>query len=181
MANHRDQNDPDDPGPNAERKDSLSPLSDPGLERVLRQAGIDTRNPEVQRTLQVISVSSITARAVLPLPPASMLAEYKEVLPDLPERFVEWTETQAAHRRELERMRAEGLENRMNRGQWGALIVAVVGLAISGAVGIFGHWLASAVIAVVSVGGPAAAVVVASNSFFGRPGSKKNGSPPPGP
>jgi hypothetical protein len=103
-----------------------------------------------------------------------MLAEYQEVLPDLPQRFVEWTETQAAHRRELECMRAEGLENRMNRGQWGALIVAVAGLGISGAVGIFGYWVASAVIAVVSVGGPTAAVILASNSSFGWPRSKKS-------
>jgi uncharacterized membrane protein len=124
-------------------------------------------------------LSSISARGVLPLPPAQMLAEYKEILPDLPQRFVDWTETQAAHRRELERMRAEGLENRMNRGQWGALIVAVVGLGISGAVGILGHWVASAVVAVVSVGGPTAAVLLASNSSFGWPRSKKNNSPPP--
>jgi hypothetical protein len=96
-----------------------------------------------------------------------MLAEYRDVIPDLPERIVYWTETQAEHRRSLERARADGAEARMNRGQWGALIVAMVGIAASAIVGMFGNPFVASILAVVSVGGPTAAVVLASNSSLG--------------
>jgi uncharacterized membrane protein len=156
------------------------PLSDgipPPLERALREAGVNTHDPEVQRTVQIISVSSISARGTLPLPPPQLLAEYQGVLPDLPQRLINWTETQAAHRREMERLKAEGQESRMNRGQWGALAVALGGLSIAGVVGIYGNGIASAFIALFSVGGPAAAVMLASNSSIGWPSTKKPRDP----
>jgi uncharacterized membrane protein len=93
----------------------------------------------VQRTIEVIRVSSISARGTLPLPPPQLLAEYQDVLPDLPQRLINWTETQSAHRRELEMLQAEGQEKRMNRGQSGALAVSVIGLVIAGIVGVYGN------------------------------------------
>lgn len=143
------------------------------LERALREAGVNTHDPEVQRTLQVISVSSIVARGTLPLPPPQLLAEYQQVLPDLPQRLINWTETQSAHRRELELLKAEGQERRMNRGQWGALAVSLIGLVIAGVVGVYGNGITASFIALFSVGGPAAAVLLASNSSIGWPSSKK--------
>jgi uncharacterized membrane protein len=151
------------------------PASDaipPPLERALREAGINTRDPEVQRTVQFISVSSITAQGTLPLPPPQLLAEYREILPDLPQRLISWTETQAAHRREVELLKAEGQESRMNRGQWGALAVALGGLLIAGLVGIYGNWIAASFIALFAVGGPTAAVVIAANSSIGWPSKR---------
>ncbi len=144
-------------------------IGNPGLEKVLRKAGVDPANPQVVRTLEVMSVSATLARGSLPLPPPALLQEYSLVMPGLPEKLVEWTEVQAAHRRELENQRAWGAERRMDRGQIGALCVSLVGLAVAGLVGIWGNPWVGAVIAVVSVGGPAAAVLLAANSSL--PGS----------
>jgi uncharacterized membrane protein len=160
---------PDDVGGNPHLSEGIPPP----LERVLREAGVNTHDPEVQRTVEVISVSSISARGTLPLPPPQLLAEYQEVVPDLPQRLINWTETQAAHRRRLEILKAEGQERRMNRGQWGALAVALGGLLIAGIVGVYGNGLASAFIALFAVGGPTTAVVLASNSSIGWLSAKK--------
>lgn len=143
------------------------------LEQVLREAGVNTHDPDVQRTIEVIRVSSISARGTLPLPPPQLLAEYQDVLPDLPQRLINWTETQSAHRRELEMLQAEGQEKRINRGQSGALAVSVIGLVIAGVVGVYGNGIAASFIALFAVGGPAAAVILASNSSIGWPSRKK--------
>lgn len=50
----------------------------------------------------------------------------------------------------------------MDRGQLGALSVALLGLVIAGVVGIYGSSIAAAVIAVVPIGGPTAGI------FFAR-------------
>ncbi len=158
--------------------------TDPDLEQLGRLVGLDATDPSVRHILQTIRVSAISARGVLPLPPPQMMAEYRDVIPDLPERIVYWTETQAEHRRSLERARADGAEARMNRGQWGALIVALVGIAASAIVGMFGNAFVASILAVVSVGGPTAAVVLASNSSLGgaRGAAKnKDGRSPEGP
>ena len=57
----------DPPAPSAKN------IVNPGLEKVLRSAGVDPDDPQVMRTLEVISVSATMARGSLPLPPPTLM------------------------------------------------------------------------------------------------------------
>jgi uncharacterized membrane protein len=133
----------------------------PALDSALRTAGIDTRDPNVFRALQ-ISLTMMFSGS-LPLPPPEILKEYENIRPELVNKLVEWTEQQAGHRRSLEVVKVQRTENRYDRGQTIAASVAIGGLIISGIVGIFGNPWVAAVIAIVSVGGPTAAIWLARN------------------
>jgi len=99
----------------------------------------------------------------LPLPPPSILKEYQEIDPALVGKIIQWTELQSDHRKTLEKLRTERSENRFDRGQWIAATVAIGGLCLAALLGKFGNpWVAVA-IAVVSVGGPTAAIWLAHN------------------
>jgi uncharacterized membrane protein len=100
----------------------------------------------------------------LPLPPPSVLAEYNAAYPGLVDKIVEWTEIQRQHRQALERQTAEGSERPMNRGQLIAATVAIWGLTLAAAVGIFGNPYVATVIAIVAIGGPTAALLLARNT-----------------
>ncbi|MEI7837552.1 MAG: DUF2335 domain-containing protein [Planctomycetota bacterium] len=74
-----------------------------------------------------------------PLPPPEMLQKYNETLPGLGERLVYQFESEAAHRRSLERtvvdaqVAQQGAEVPAVRlGQIFALVIVVVGLVVSG-------------------------------------------------
>lgn len=134
---------------------------DHSLEDVLRSAGV--QDSKVVRQV-MMSFSATLARSSLPLPPPAVMQEYSKVLPQLPEKLVEWTETQAAHRRELENQRVWGAERRLNCGQIGALCVSLFGIAVSGAVAILGSAWAAIAIAICAVGGPTAAVLLAARN-----------------
>lgn len=105
--------------------------------------------------------------AALSFIPPEILAEYERVFPGLGERLLRWTERQQDHRIELEKMRARGSKKRKDRAQIGSLVVAAGGIVIAGVVGIVGSWIAASVIAIVAVGGPLAAVALASH--FNKP------------
>lgn len=89
-----------------------------------------------------------------------MLREYSEAVPGLGERIIGWVEQQSEHRRTLENLRTKGAEDRMKRGQVLAAAVAAIGLIVSGVDAIFGNPWAAAIIAIVAVGGPTAAVAL---------------------
>jgi uncharacterized membrane protein len=101
-----------------------------------------------------------------PIPPPSMLAEYNKAIPGLGDRIVGWVEKQSEHRRSLEDIRTRGAEDRMKRGQMLASAVAVTGVVVAGITAIFGNPWAAGMIAIVSVGGPTAAVALT------RPGGR---------
>jgi uncharacterized membrane protein len=140
---------------------SIPDLVPPALDGVLEAAGVDLKNPQVTKALE-ISMSFMVARGSLPLPPADILAEYEREFPGLGQKLIEWTEQQREHRQSLERYRAEGSERRMDRGQLIAASVAITGLLVAGAVGIFGSAWAAGLIAIVAIGGPTAAIWLAS-------------------
>jgi uncharacterized membrane protein len=133
----------------------------PALDSALRTAGIDTRDPNVVRALQ-ISLTMMFSGS-LPLPPPEILKEYDGVRPGLVDKFVEWTEVQSAHRRALENTRTAKAETRFDRGQWIAATVAIGGLSLAAVVGIFGNPWVAGMIAIVAVGGPTAAIWLAKN------------------
>jgi len=71
------------------------------------------------------------------------------------------------HRHRLEEETTRRSEDRMDWSQRFALAVAIFGLAASAVVGIYGSAWASTVIAIASVGGPGAAMIL--SRMIGRP------------
>jgi uncharacterized membrane protein len=143
----------------AEKSPIQSEIIPPALNSALRTAGIDTRDPNVFRALE-ISLTTMFSGA-LPLPPPQILNEYRNVHPDLVAKIIEWTEQQSSHRKSLELITTKRTQDRYDRGQWIAGSVAVGGLALAAITGIFGNPWVAAVIAVVAVGGPTAAIYLA--------------------
>jgi uncharacterized membrane protein len=102
-------------------------------------------------------------RGQLPLPPPPILAEYEKHFPGLCDKLVGWTEAQRSHRQALERQRTDGQEIRMNRGQLIAGGVAIWGLTMAALAGAWSPTVGVA-IAIVSIGGPTAAIWLARNT-----------------
>jgi uncharacterized membrane protein len=99
--------------------------------------------------------------------PAVMAAEYERYFPGWGTRMLELTEKQVSHRQELERKQVERSERRMDAGQLFSFIVA--GLSVVGTVAIVvlgpATWytaIAAVGLAVVGVGGPAVARIMAT-------------------
>lgn len=104
-----------------------------------------------------------------PLLPSSVLRDYNEAIPGLADKLVEWTKEETEHRRKFELQVLEEEKTLKSRGQAFGLAATLFGLAISGAVGIaaavYGSFAAMSVaivVAIVSVGGPFAARVLAN-------------------
>lgn len=108
-----------------------------------------------------------------------VIAEYNSAFPGLVEKIVAWTEEQRQHRMKLERMRTEGSEARFNRGQWIAGTVALGGLVLASIVSVVGNPWVAAVIAIVAVGGPTAAVAFARYPSSAKPALPPNSPAPP--
>ena len=153
--------------PDAERHVSLPP----SLVKILRDQGIDPRDPEVSKVLE-ITFTSISGSSSLP--PAVLLEQWERLYPGITAKFVEWTEAQSSHRRALETERSQRSEARQDKSQIIFGITAVTGLFLSAAVGVWGHWFVATVIAIVSVGGPTAATALANRGH--NPASR--GRPP---
>jgi uncharacterized membrane protein len=132
----------------------------PALESAVRNSGVDPRDPKVFRALQ-ISLTMMFAGS-LPIAPPAILKEYGNVHPELVSKLIKWTEDQSAHRRDLERMRTEGSETRLNRSQWIGGAVAIGGLILAAIAGQYSA-VASVFIAIAGVGGPTAAIWLARN------------------
>lgn len=100
-----------------------------------------------------------------PLIPPEILARYGNVVPGLPEKIVQWTEDESQHRRILEKAAFEEARTLRSRAQLSGVGVAALGIVVAGLTAVFGDSAGSnfvaAVIAIVSVGGPFAARVLA--------------------
>lgn len=105
-----------------------------------------------------------------PLLPPRILQDYNDVVPGLAEKLIEWTESESSHRRKMEQRAFEVSVGFQSRGQWFGLIVSLFGLSVSGLIVYFSRdseaagpaaWVAT-VIAIVSIGGPFAARLLAS-------------------
>jgi uncharacterized membrane protein len=149
---------------------SQSPIEmvPPSLDKALRTAGVDPRDPDVTKTLG-ITLSMMMASGSLPLPPPDILASYEKACPGLVEKLITWTEEQRKHRMEIERLVITGAEARMNKGQLLGVSVAIVGLCLATFVGIFGNPYVGAVIAIVAIGGPTAAIYLARGGTVSSP------------
>ena len=128
------------------------------LDGALRSAGLDISDPKISRAVEV---TMMVASGPLPLPPPDILEAYEIRFPGLVDRFIGWTEEQRQHRfaNETERTRRE--ENRLDRAQIFTASIAVCGLIGATVVGIYGNAIVASILAIVSVGGPTAAVYLA--------------------
>jgi uncharacterized membrane protein len=149
------------------------------LDSALRSLGIDPHDPKISRALQVSLTMMFSGS--LPIAPPPILREYGNIRPELIDKLIQWTEDQAKHRRDLERLRTKGAERRLNRGQNIGAVVAIGGLCLAALVGIFGNMWAAIVIAIVAVGGPTAAIVLAQHARKQVAPPTPAPSPPPPP
>jgi len=133
---------------------TLPAIIPPEAVEALRVVGIDT--PE--KTAAVLAISASVSRS--PFPSPDMLHAYDEYKAGMGMEVVEWLKDQTRHRQGLERNRADGSERRLNRSQIFAFVIGMAGLLIAA---IASYWSAivAAVIAIVAVGGPSAASILA--------------------
>jgi len=61
-----------------------------------------------------------------PIPAASELAKYKEILPSAPDRIVTMAENQSAHRIRMEDKVSSAQIRQSDKGQWMAFIIAIL-------------------------------------------------------
>lgn len=94
------------------------------------------------------------------LPPPDVLSEYEQVVPGLGKDIIQSWTTQQEHRKALELYITERAESRMDISQRNQFIISLVGIVGSVVAGIYGHWLASAFIVAVTVGGPSAVTAI---------------------
>jgi uncharacterized membrane protein len=121
-----------------------------------------------EQVKQVILASSRLEVIQSPLLPPELLKRYDNVIPGLPEKLVSWTEEEALHRRSMEREAFEEARALRSSGQKAGLWTSLLGLSVAGIVGVFSAIHGSAagaavasVLAIVSVGGPFAARILA--------------------
>jgi uncharacterized membrane protein len=104
-----------------------------------------------------------------PLLPPRLLREYNDVVPGLAQKLVEWTETESEHRRGMEKKAFEETRKLQSRGQWIGGAVSIIGLCFAALIGYLSPTASSAtvavIIAIVSVGGPFAARLLASRFY----------------
>jgi len=137
----------------------LGPLP-PELLELLRRSGINVNDPTAVRVL--IEASLMKFQGALQFPPAEILRGWEEVCPGITQKLVEWSDRQVTHRHNLEKQRAERSENRADRGQLIAAGVAILSLILATVLGLYDKTTASAFVALLGIGGPAAAIALAS-------------------
>lgn len=126
----------------------------PDILHTLRDSGV---SEDVVRQL-AINIRSVSVRS--PLPPPEMLREYEEIIPGFGSRLLDSMDEQRRARLENERLPIVGAERRMDRSQIGSLLVVLVGLCLATFLGNGGHYWIAAIIALISVGGPAVALIL---------------------
>lgn len=142
---------------------------------ILRESfGLDlAREPPERVRAAITMAASISASPYLS---PEMFQEYvARGFPELPNMIVATIDRQTAHRQELERLQTTGSERRLNRAQWGALCIGLIGLLGSLGAGYLGvpPWICVVGI-VVSIGGPNGATVL--SRFLDRLPGKGEGS-----
>jgi uncharacterized membrane protein len=144
---------------------SLPEIIPPSIEEELEREGVDVNDPDVSKTIKVMMSKTYTGP--LMMPPAFILEEYKKEFPEIVPMLMKWTDSQISHRQALENTVTNSSERRKDRAQVGALIVALFGLGMATVAAINGQTIAACILAIVSVGGPVAATILASKLWTG--------------
>lgn len=121
--------------------------------------------PDPEDRISVTQISTLLANVSMsrsPYPSAEMLAEYERFQPGFADRIIDKIDKQTEHRQTLEMLGAQGDERRKNLGQWFGFITAVLGILAAALLSFFSNgWIVPTVIALVAVGGPPTASVLA--------------------
>jgi uncharacterized membrane protein len=168
--------DPNDPPPPASEgrdgrnsSEGFEPLPE-AIKGILRRAGFETSDPKVVKILLEASLTKI--QGSLDFPPAHILRGWEEVFPGITAKLVEWRERQTSHRHRMEKLQTERAEKRADDGQFIAAILALFGLTCATILGLNNHPVVAFFMMVLSIGGPAAAIILAKNASPPRvPGS----------
>jgi uncharacterized membrane protein len=139
---------------NPEGTKSLPDIIPPEAVEVLRKAGIDS--PE--KAAAVITVAASVSRS--PYPSPEMLRAYEDFRPGMADQVLQQVHEQRKHRQNLEKLRTKGSERRMNHAQRNSLIIAILSIFLAAGAAYYSTIVAG-VIAVVGVGGPSAATILA--------------------
>jgi uncharacterized membrane protein len=148
----------------SEQRQKLSkPASSEALLQGLRDEvlgvlrGLENQNVPTEKELE--TVLKVTAYRGA-WPPASVIKEQEAAHPGAGERLLLSTERQTAHRHAMEKMRVEGQERRMDRGQMFSLAVPICSFFCAAYIAATVNSLYGTIIAVsalvIGVGGPAA-------------------------
>lgn len=79
---------------------------------------------EVIKTFGLTSIKAMAHSG--PLPDPESLARYNEIIPNGADRIMKMAENQQGHRFDIERKVVKGTNNQTTRGQWFALIIALI-------------------------------------------------------
>lgn len=135
----------------------------------LSQDDLEALPPRLRAKLQQVTLQQSLEITQGPLPRPEVMADYDKAVPGLAAKLVEWTENETRHRHQLEQRSFEETKILRSRAQVFGVVVSVTGLVIAGVVGSFAAIngsvsgaTAASVIAIVSVGGPFAARLLAN-------------------
>jgi len=117
-----------------------------------------------------------------PIPQASELAAYNQIMPGLAEKIVGWADTQIAHRHALEdaitksdNEHLRSSDRDAHLGLWFGFFIAIGGLTVAGILGWRGSPVASAILGTAMLGGLVSTFVYGSKNK--RPPEKQRDSP----
>ncbi len=111
---------------------------------VPQDARIAQNSPEQQQTVGPQRVVGVAWSG--PLPDPVTLAAYERLLPGSAQRIFDRFEKQSDHRIRLEATVIENAERRANQGQWMALAIALMGLALAGFGFSSGHEIGASIV-----------------------------------
>jgi len=128
--------------------------------RVLQQLGLDVESPHA--LAEAIELLSTVTMSRSPYPSAEMLTGYERFRSGFADRIIDKIDAQTRHRQRLEEERVFKDERRRDRGQIFGFITAITGLVVSALIALQGgSFVVASIIAIVAVGGPSAANLLA--------------------
>jgi uncharacterized membrane protein len=113
-------------------------------------------DPKTFATIAAV-VQAQVSQFISPLPDASILARYDQIVPGAAERILKLTEVQSAHRQRIESETLTAQIKESKRGQWIAAVISVLFLVGSVLVTLEGHNVVGTVLG----GGTVATLVTA--------------------
>jgi uncharacterized membrane protein len=146
-------------------EDKSAEVIPPDVEAELRARGVDLDSPEQRQTVNNVMHARLEAYSA-PWPSPDMLKSYEQVSPGLSERIAEWVFNEQAHRHRQEDEIVRRTETRLDRSQYATLGIAIFGVVVSAGLAVLDKTVVAVVIALSSLGGPAAAMALAK--AFGR-------------
>jgi uncharacterized membrane protein len=128
--------------------------------KLLQQLGLDVESPHA--IAEAIELLSTVTMSRSPYPSAEMLSGYEQFRSGFADRILDKIDAQTTHRQRLEEARVFKDERRRDHSQIFGFVTAIAGLSVSALITLQGgSFLVASIIAIVAVGGPSAANVLA--------------------